>query len=142
MVIYRCGTYNLSGRPTMTFGVGGGTMRKADALRFPAPRLCGPHLSGDQAARRSYHREIEMESYEESVKSFQASIREWQNKHDKNLEEFARGYQTGLRRCHLSAIDRHAREGRNFSQLIYDRLGFNYRWSIRRAVMRRGFGVK
>ena len=64
-----------------------------------------------------------MENYEESVKSFQASIKEWQNKHDKIWKDLPEDVRLACADVIFRAIDQHAREGGTFRQLIYDRLG-------------------
>jgi hypothetical protein len=80
-------------------------------------------LSG-QAAGRPYQQEIEMENYEELVKNFQASIKEWQNKHDQIWKDLPEDIRLACADVIFRAIDQHAHEGGTFRQLIYERLGF------------------
>lgn len=79
----------------------------------------------EQAAGRSPHQEIEMDNYEESVQSFHASIKEWQNKHDKIWQDLPGEIKLACADVIFRAIDWHAREGGTFRELIYDRLGLN-----------------
>ena len=66
-----------------------------------------------------------MENYEESVRSFQALIKEWQNKHDQIWKDLPEDVRLACADVIFRAIDQHAHEGGTFRQLIYERLGLN-----------------
>jgi hypothetical protein len=66
-----------------------------------------------------------MENYEKSVKSFQASIKEWQDKHDKIWKDLPEDVRLACADVIFRAIDQHAHDGGTFRQLIYERLGFH-----------------
>jgi|WetSurMetagenome_2_1015567.scaffolds.fasta_scaffold189514_1 hypothetical protein len=64
-----------------------------------------------------------MENYEESVKRFQAAIKEWQDKHDSIWRDLPDDIKLACGDVIFRAIDQHARTEDTFRQLIYDRLG-------------------
>jgi hypothetical protein len=66
-----------------------------------------------------------MGNYEESVKNFQASIKRWQDEHDKVWMDLPDNIKLACADVIFRAIDQHARKGETYRQLIYDRLGLN-----------------
>jgi hypothetical protein len=84
---------------------------------------CGPAWGSSLATILSYHREIEMENQEESVKSFQAAIKKWQAEHDEIWQGLPDETKLACADVIFRAIDQHARTDETFRELIYNRLG-------------------
>jgi hypothetical protein len=66
-----------------------------------------------------------MENHEESVISFQASIKRWQDEHDKIWKDLPDNIKLACADVIFRAIDQHARGDETFRELIYNRLGLD-----------------